>query len=308
MKETNSENPAFRSGFVSIVGKPNAGKSTLLNRLMGQPIAGVSAKPQTTRKRQLGILTTDKAQIIFVDTPGLHEPKDKLSQFINSEAEFALRDADVLLFTADGTTKPDEMDKKLAALIAEVAPKVPVLMSVNKSDAVTGNILQINRLAYEKLLPEARVLVISAQTGGGVAHLLDVLAEMLPVGPAYYPEDQVTETFERDIAAEMIRSACMTHLTDELPYSIAVRVNEYSERENGLIYINATVFVEREAQKAIVIGRGGEKIKQIGSTARAEIEKMSGQKVFLEMAVKARKDWKTDPAFLKELGLAQGKE
>ncbi len=308
MKEKNSENSEFRSGFVSIVGKPNAGKSTLLNRLMGQPIAGVSAKPQTTRKRQLGILTTDKAQIIFVDTPGLHEPKDRLSQFINSEAEFALRDADVLLFTADGAGRPDEMDGKLANLIKEVAPKVPVLMLVNKSDAVTGNVFQTNRLAYEKLLPEARVLAISAQTGEGVTHLLDVLSEMLPIGPAYYPEDQVTETFEREIAAEMIRSACMTYLSDEVPYSIAVRVNEYTERETGLIYINATIFVEREAQKAIVVGKGGEKIKQIGSAARADIEKMNGQKVFLETAVKARRDWKNDPAFLKELGLTQGKE
>lgn len=304
----NNINPPYHSGFVSILGRPNAGKSTLLNRLIGQPIAGVSAKPQTTRKRQLGILTNQKAQIIFVDTPGLHESNDKLSQFINSEAEFALHDADVLLFIADGSTQPDEMDAQLAILVLAVQKQIPVLLLINKGDAVPTRTLQANRAKYEALLPGARTLTISAKTGEGVDALIDLLAELLPEGPAFYPEDQITETFEREIAAEMIRAACLANLTDEVPYSIAVRVNEYSERENGLIYINATLFVEREAQKAIVIGKGGEKIKQIGSAARVEIEQMNGQKVFLELAVKVRKDWKNDTVFLKELGLTNLKE
>jgi GTP-binding protein Era len=307
MTENTSETP-FRSGFVSIIGRPNAGKSTLLNRLMGQPIAGVSAKPQTTRKRQLGILTSKTSQIIFVDTPGLHESKDKLSQFINSEAEFAIHDADILCFITDGSTPPDAMDEKLTEMIRRVQANMTVLLLVNKSDMVGTKVFQANKTSYETMLPGTHALAISAQTGEGVAHLLEVIGELLPEGPAYYPEDQITETFERDIVAEMIRAACLTNLADEVPYSIAVRVNEFSERENDVIYINATVFVEREAQKAIVIGKGGEKIKQIGSTARVDIERMSGQKVFLDLAVKVRKDWKNDQIFLKELGLANAKE
>lgn len=307
MTENNSE-PPFRSGFVSIIGRPNAGKSTLLNRLMGQPIAGVSAKPQTTRKRQLGILTSQTSQIIFVDTPGLHESQDQLSQFINSEAEFAIHDADVLCFITDGSTMPDAMDEKLAGLISGVKANMQVLLLVNKSDTVSPKVFQTHKARYEALLPDTRVLAISAQTGSGVDQLLKVIGEMLPEGPAYYPEDQITETFERDIAADMIRAACLTNLEDEVPYSIAMRVNEFSERENGLVYINATIFVEREAQKAIVIGKAGDKIKQIGSTARADIERMSGQKAYLELSVKTRKDWKNDSVFLKELGLARAKE
>lgn len=297
--------PAYKSGFVSIVGKPNAGKSTLTNRLLGQPVAGVSAKPQTTRKRQLAILTTDEAQIIFVDTPGLHEPKDKLSQFINSEAQYALHDADVILFLADASQKPDKMDETLASLVMELQKDIPVLLALNKIDLTDSKTLAANKALFQNLLPEARVVSISAQTGSGIENLLQAVCELLPEGPQYYPPDQITESFERDIAAEMVRAACMDLLEDEVPYSIAVRTDEYSERENGMLYVKATIFVEREAQKAIVIGKNGDMIKRIGSAARVEIEAVSGQKVFLDLTVKLRKDWKNDAAFLKELGLSQ---
>lgn len=280
------KNKKFKSGFVSIVGKPNVGKSTLLNRLIGQPIAGVSAKPQTTRKRQLGILTNETAQIIFVDSPGLHEPKDRLSQFINTEAEFALKDADIILFLADGATPPDTQDQLLAEKILELAAGTPTLMALNKSDAVSGRVFADNRKLFEKLIPEARQLPISAQTGEGVAQLLSLIGELLPEGPEYYPQDQITDEFERHIAAEMIRAAAMSNLEDELPYAIAVRTDEYSERENGTIYIKATIFVERDGQKAIVVGKGGERIKKIGSKARVDIEAMSGEKVYLDLTVK----------------------
>lgn len=297
--------PAYKSGFVSIVGKPNAGKSTLTNRLLGQPVAGVSAKPQTTRKRQLAILTTNEAQIIFVDTPGLHEPKDKLSQFINSEAQYALHDADVILFLADASQKPDKMDETLASLVMELQKDIPVLLALNKIDLTDSKTLAANKALFQNLLPEARVVSISAQTGSGIENLLQAVRELLPEGPQYYPPDQITESFERDIAAEMVRAACMDLLEDEVPYSIAVRTDEYSERENGMLYVKATIFVEREAQKAIVIGKNGDMIKRIGSAARVEIEAVSGQKVFLDLTVKLRKDWKNDAAFLKELGLSQ---
>ena len=292
----------FKSGFIAIAGKPNVGKSTLTNVLLGQPIAGVSAKPQTTRKRQLAIRTTAEYQMIFVDTPGLHEPKDKLSQFINSEAVSALSDADLILFLVDGSQKPDEEDRKLADLVHEAQKEDSVLLVINKIDLVDSKTLSAHRKLYQALFPEAPVLQISAQTGKGISELIDSIVERLPEGPMYFPEEQITQTYERDIAAELIRAACMDLLEDELPYSIAVRTDEYSERENGAVYIKATIFVERDAQKAIVIGRNGEMIKRIGTLARTEIEAMNGKKVFLELYVKTRKNWKNDPAFLREVG------
>ena len=292
----------FKSGFIAIAGKPNVGKSTLTNVLLGQPIAGVSAKPQTTRKRQLAIRTTDEYQMIFVDTPGLHAPKDKLSQIINSEAVSALSDADLILFLVDGSQKPDEEDRKLADLVHEAQKEDSVLLVINKIDIVDGKTLSAHRNLYQALFPEAPVVQISAQTGKGIGELIDSLIERLPEGPMYFPEEQITQTYERDIAAELIRAACMDLLEDELPYSIAVRTDEYSERENGAVYIKATIFVERDAQKAIVIGRNGEMIKRIGTLARTEIEAMNGKKVFLELYVKTRKNWKNDPAFLREVG------
>lgn len=292
----------FKSGFIAIAGKPNVGKSTLTNVLLGQPIAGVSAKPQTTRKRQLAIRTTADYQMIFVDTPGLHAPKDKLSQIINSEAISALSDADLILFLVDGSQKPDEEDRKLADLVHEAQKEDSALLVINKIDIVDGKTLNAHRKLYQALFPEAPVVQISAQTGKGIGELIDSLIERLPEGPMYFPEEQITQTYERDIAAEMIRAACMDLLEDELPYSIAVRTDEYSERENGAVYIKATIFVERDAQKAIVIGRNGEMIKRIGTLARTEIEAMNGKKVFLELYVKTRKNWKNDPAFLREVG------
>ena len=292
----------FKSGFIAIAGKPNVGKSTLTNVLLGQPIAGVSAKPQTTRKRQLAIRTTDEYQMIFVDTPGLHAPKDKLSQIINSEAVSALSDADLILFLVDGSQKPDEEDRKLADLVHEAQKEDSVLLVINKIDIVDGKTLSAHRKLYQALFPKAPVVQISAQTGKGIGELIDSLIERLPEGPMYFPEEQITQTYERDIAAELIRAACMDLLEDELPYSIAVHTDEYSERENGVVYIKATIFVERDAQKAIVIGRNGEMIKRIGTLARTEIEAMNGKKVFLELYVKTRKNWKNDPAFLREVG------
>ena len=294
----------FHSGFAALVGKPNSGKSTLVNRLLGQPVAGVSARPQTTRKRQLAILTSHDYQIIFMDTPGLHEPKDKLSQFINHEAEAALRDAEVIIFLADSSSQPDENDQRLAELISRPEVKAPVLLAMNKQDMPSAARLKETWTAFAQKLNARKVLPVSALTGAGVDQLVAATAALLPEGPQYYPEDQITDVYERDIAAEIIRAAAMTLTEDEIPYSLATRVDEYSTRENGLIYIKAVLFVEREGQKAILIGKNGEKIKQIGSLAREEIEKMSGERIYLDLTVKVRKDWKNDPAFLRELGLA----
>ena len=303
MTETETAHP-FKSGFVAVLGRPNAGKSTLMNTLMGQAIAGVSAKPQTTRRRQLGILTSETAQIILVDTPGLHESKDKLSLAINSEAIIAIQDADIILYMADANSAPSSMDEKLVDLIANMNPDAKVILVMNKVDSVAAQILASNQADYQALFTEMpEMLQISALRAQGVYELLEVIQAALPEGPQYYDAEQITDDFERDIAAEMIRAAAMDNLSQELPYSIAVLVNEYSERDMDRVYINATIFVEREAQKGIVIGKGGQKIKQIGTDARRDIEAMNGQSVFLDLNVKVKKDWKDDERFLKQLGL-----
>lgn len=298
------QNNDFKSGFVALVGKPNAGKSTLLNQIMGQPIAGVSFKPQTTRRRQLGILTSEEYQMIFTDTPGLNNAKDKLSQFINNEVKFALDDADVLLFIADISKQPDELDRELASLIKEKRTLQKVILIFNKSDLAGTGQMSKNKQAFQALFPEDPSVEISARTGKGVALLIGKISTLLPAGPEYYPPDQVTEDFERDIAAELIRSASMENLDDELPYSIATQVDEYKDRENDVLYIHGIIYVEREAQKGIVVGKKGMMIRKISTDARLSIEEMTGKKVFLDLQVKTQKDWKNDPAFLSRVGLA----
>lgn len=300
--ETQNEN--FKSGFIALVGKPNAGKSTLLNQIMGQPIAGVSFKPQTTRRRQLGILTTEDYQMIFTDTPGLNNAKDKLSQFINNEVKFALEDADVLLFIADISKHPDELDRDLAALIKEKRSTQKVILVFNKSDLAGPGQLSQNKQAFQSLFPEDPSIEISARIGKGVTKLIEKVHSLLPVGPEYYPTDQITEDFERDIAAELVRAVAMENLDDELPYSIATQVDEYKERDNDVLYIHGTIYVEREAQKGMVVGRKGMMIRKISTDARLAIEEMTKSKVFLDLQVKTHKDWKNDSAFLSRIGLA----
>ena len=294
----------FKSGFIALVGKPNAGKSTLLNALMGQPIAGVSFRPQTTRRRQLGILTSDRYQMIFIDTPGLNDAKDRLSRFINNEVTFALQDADILLYLADVSKPADSLDQQLTEAVKSRQNQDGVLLVYNKTDIANPAQIQKNKASFQALLAEAKTIEVSAKTGKGLAKLIELIEERLPEGPEYYPVDQITEDFEKDIAAEMIRAAAMANLDDELPYSIATLVDEYKERDNQVLYIHGTIFVEREAQKPIVIGRKGAMIRKISTDARFAIEEMAGQKVFLDLQVKTQKDWKNDAAFLKRVGLA----
>lgn len=302
----NNQESEFRSGFVALIGKPNAGKSTLLNRLLGQSIAGISAKPQTTRKRQLGIITAKEYQIIFVDTPGLTDAKDKLSKSINSEVQFALSDSDLLLILVDASNPADLMDEKLLDAILASRTQPPVLIVFNKADRLNKSTFGQLSALYREKLPQARTLQISALDGSGVKKMLEEIVGLLPLGPQYFPEEQITRDFERDIAAEMIRAVCMDMLSEELPYSIATQVQSYKERENGTLYIDATIYVERESQKGIVIGRKGQMIREIGTKAREELERATGQNVFLDLAVKVQKDWKNDQAFLKQIGLSGG--
>ncbi len=293
----------YRSAFIAIIGRPNVGKSTLVNALLGQKIAAVSPKPQTTRKRQLGILTTETAQLVFVDTPGIHNPRYKLGKFLNQEAEEALEGVDVVLWLVDASFRPTEEDQQIASLLASLPRKIPLVLAANKMDLVTAEVLAEHIAEFQALLKrEARLVSISATQNLHLDDLLDLLISLAPVRPPEFEEEQITDSYERDIAGDLIREACLQKLRDEVPHGIGVRVDEFIERENGMLYIAATIFVERESQKGIVIGEGGKMLKQIGSSARKEIEEMGGRPVFLELRVKVLKDWRNDENALRRLG------
>jgi GTP-binding protein Era len=291
----------FHSGFVTVVGKPNVGKSTLVNALLKQKIAAVSPRPQTTRRRQLGILSLEQFQIIFIDTPGIHKPHHKLGEFMNAEAISTLQDADVVVWIVDASQKPDDEDRLIAERMAACLHLPPIILALNKIDLLSGEYSH-SQLEYQALLPQSVPLPLSARTGLGQEELLHLLCSLLPEGDRFYDPEQVTDLFEREIAADLIRESALLHLQDEVPHAIAVRIDEYTERGAKGAYIAATLFVERESHKGIVIGKGGEMLKKIGSAARKEIESMNGRKVFLELRVKENKNWRNNPEFLKLLG------
>lgn len=292
----------FHSGFIAILGKPNTGKSTLVNSLLGQKIAAVSPRPQTTRRRQLGILTRPGSQMIFVDTPGIHAPKHKLGQFLNQEAEEGLEGVDIVLFLFDLSQEPDEDDQRIATLIQSNRRKPALMMGLNKIDLVSPDMLGKRRESYQSLMPGVELVSFSAVTGQGLDDLLRHLESKLPEREAEFPEDQLTDLYEREIAADLIREAALIALRDEVPHGLNVRIDEFKERSNEMVYIHATIFVERESQKGIVIGEGGKMLKRIGSAAREEIEKMGGRKVFLELRAKVEKDWRNREDVLRRFG------
>jgi len=291
-----------KSGFIAVMGRPNVGKSTLLNRLLDQKVAAVSPKPQTTRLQQLGILTIPGAQLIFIDTPGLHHPQHKLGEFMNQDALIALEEADIALVILDGSFPPSSEDHLFSTAFQQLKSKPDIILALNKIDKLAPDQTDEIAALYQELFPDGEITLISALTGENLDNVLTLLIEKLPEGPLLYPEDQITDLYERDIAADMIRAAAMLHLQHELPHVIAVRIDEYTERDEKGAYIEATVFVERESQKSIVIGEGGKMVKKIGSTARKEIEAMSGRKVFLRLRVKVKKNWRNDLNALRLFG------
>ena len=286
-----------RSGFVAIIGKPNVGKSTLLNTWMGQKIAAVSPKPQTTRNRLLGILTLPTAQIIFIDTPGIHLPHTKLGDYMVSSAIQALHEADVVLFLVDASEPPSKADEAIAGYCSEI--QAPVVLVLNKSDLSSK---AGNRRLYQELGKWHSSAAISALHHSGCQQLLESVIELLPLGPRFYPEDQPTDQQERFIAAELIREQALKQLEQEVPHSIAVVVDEFKERDNGDVYIAATILCEKESQKGIIIGKGGSRLKQIGKEARLELEELVQSRVFLELWVKVRANWRQDERILRDLG------
>ncbi|HLC04377.1 MAG TPA: GTPase Era [Anaerolineales bacterium] len=293
--------PDHRSGFTAVVGRPNVGKSTLVNAFLGQAVAAVSQRPQTTRRRQMGILTLPNAQVIFVDTPGIHKPMHKLGEQMNKSALEVLRDSDVVLLIFDMSHPPTADDERVAGLVRELDRRIPILTALNKVDLVSPDSIQ-KRFATFEMLAGGDPLPVSATRGDNRQVLLDRLMSVLPLGPRYFPEGEITDTYEREIAADLIRAAAMQLLRNEVPYSIAVRIDDYRERDDHGAYITATLFVERESQKGIVIGKGGSMLREIGSLARREIEAMSGRHVYLQTRVKTLAGWRDDPKLLKRLG------
>ncbi len=295
-------NENYRSGFVAIVGRPNVGKSTLMNTLLNQKIAAVSPRPQTTRRQQLGILTLDEAQVIFTDTPGVHKARHKLGNYMNEEAMIALEDCDVVLFLVDGSVPPDPEDLLLAELLRKTGPNTPLFLVLNKADLIQTEEQNSSQQKYQDTLLNSIPIWISAMQGDRVPELLAEVIEKLPMHPPFFPPDQITDLYERDLAADLIREAALNILRDEVPHGIAVRIDEFTERENDVAYIEATLFVERESQKGIVVGDGGRMIKRLGTEARKSIEEMSGRRVYLRLRVKLRKNWRNDENALRLFG------
>ncbi len=298
----------YRAGFVALIGRPNVGKSTLMNALLGQKVAAVSPRPQTTRLRQLGILTEKRYQIIFMDTPGIHHPVHKLVEFMNQVAEDCLKDADVILWIVDASVDPAREDYLISERLRAIGGLGPIILALNKVDLLSEDKITERREIYRGLADFTVVVLLSATTGAGREDLLEEIIVHLPVSAPLYDAEQVTDFYERDIAAELIREAALLHLRDEIPHGIAVRIDEFTERGEQGAYIHATLLVERESHKGIVIGRGGEMLKKIGSTARMEIEAMSGRKVFIELRVKVNQNWRNRPDALRWLGYFPKKE
>lgn len=296
-----AENKQFHSGYVALLGRPNVGKSTLMNGLVGEKIAIMSSKAQTTRNKIMCILNTDKAQILFLDTPGIHKAQHKLGDFMVKTALDTLKDVDLVLFVVDATEARGAGDDYILEVLQKA--KQPVILVVNKVDLLpkSAKVLDVIK-TYSDSFNFAAVVPVSALKDKEFPDLVQEIEKHLPVGPRYFDEDVLTDQPERVIAAEMIREKVLKCTHDEVPHSVAVEVTDFKERDNGAVFIRATIFTERDSQKGILIGAKGSMLKKIGQLARADIEGLLGTKVFLELWVKVSQDWRNNKNVLKELG------
>lgn len=290
----------MRSGFAGLVGRPNVGKSTLLNRLIGRKVAIMSEKPQTTRHRIQGVLHLEDAQVVFLDTPGIHRPRHLLGEHMVEVALRTLRQADVLLFLVEANRFGAPGDRYILDHLREV--KAPVLLLINKIDLIPRKELLPQMDSYRQQFEFAEIVPVSALKGDNLDILPGLIVKYLPEGPAYYPTDIITDQPERLLTAELIREKVLGLTSEEVPHAVAVVVEEMVPRSAELTFIRATVYVEKESQKGILIGRGGQMLKNIGRLAREEIEVLLGKKVFLELWVKVKEDWRNREAVLRSLG------
>ncbi|WP_088228747.1 GTPase Era [Desulfosporosinus sp. FKB] len=293
----------FRSGFVSVIGRPNAGKSTLLNHLLGQKVLIMSDKPQTTRNRIQCILTEERGQIVFLDTPGIHKPKHKLGEYMVGAAKESMREVDAILYMVDLSSEFGSGEEYIIEMLKHT--KTPVVLVLNKVDLLDKEQLLQKIQQFSSLAEFKAIVPISAKTGENTDELLKVIFDLLPKGPMYYPEDEVTDQPERFIMAELIREKVLQLTRDEIPHSIAVVIEEVHEKKT-LVKIRGLIIVERESQKGIIIGAKGKQLKEIGSLARQDIEALLGSPVFLELWVKVKKDWRNRTDSLRNYGY--GKE
>lgn len=296
------ENNKFKSGFVAIIGRPNVGKSTLMNQIVGQKIAIMSDKPQTTRNKIRAVYTAEEGQIIFLDTPGVHKPKSKLGDAMNRMVESALREVDIILFLVDASEKRGPGDEFIIEKLKEV--RTPVYLVINKIDKVSPEHLLPLIDDYRTLYPFAQIVPVSALEGNNVNRLMEQILQELPEGPMYYPADMITDHPERFVAAELIREKVL-HLTrEEVPHSIAVVIDQMKERENHpqMVDIYATIYTERPTQKGILIGHKGSLLKEIGKRAREDIEALLGTKVYLNLWIKVKKDWRNQDNYIRNFG------
>lgn len=294
-------NKNFKSGFVSLIGRPNVGKSTLMNCLIGEKIAIISSKPQTTRNQIQSILTTDDYQLIFIDTPGIHKPKSKLGDYMVKSAETTLNNVDVVLYLIEPYEKIKDSDRAILEKLAKV--KTPVFLIINKIDTVEkGELLKVID-AYRAVYDFKEIIPISALKGQNKEDLLNNIVKYLPEGPQYFPEDMITDQPERQLVAELIREKALYLLQEEIPHGIAVEITSMKKRDNkDIIDIDATIYCERESHKGIIIGKQGSMLKKIGSNARYDIERLLGSSINLQIWIKVKKDWRDSDFLLKNFG------
>lgn len=289
----------YKSGFAAIIGMPNVGKSTLLNTLAGQKIAIISEKPQTTRNKILAVYTTESEQIIFTDTPGIHKPHNKLGEFMVNAANESMDGVDVILFVVDATRKIQDMEREIAQNISKTG--LPCILVLNKLDQVHKENLLPMIADYSSMNEFASIVPLSAKTGDGTDILIEDIREHLPFGPQFYDKDTVTDQPERQIAAEIIREKLLWLLDKEVPHGIAIEITKMQEKAD-ITNIYATIYCEKATHKGIIIGKGGEMLKKIGTMSRADIEKMLGKKVYLELWVKVKTDWRNNDFLIKNFG------